>query len=440
MHTIRLSIGLATLAGALAAETTVLKNFVLIGGASRTPVAGSAMVVDNGRIAWVGPMARLKMPKGATTIDLAGKFVMPGIVNLHGHLGNVSGLTQDPKLYTRASVEQDLRRYASYGVTSVLSLGTDQPLIYNLRAQQRAGRPTFTRVFTAGRGFTGKGGYPSTVPGMKGMPYEVETSEDVVQDVKDLAGHRVDIVKIWVDDHLGKDKKIPLYVAKAIITEGHKHGIKVAAHVFYLTDAKELVNAGIDGLAHSVRDAAVDQELIDSMKKHGTWQMAATLTREESTFIFARTPAFLSDPFLTRSVDPAVLATLASPEYQSKIASDPDLPRYQGFLDMAERNLKRLADAGVRYGFGTDSGPPARFQGYAEHRELELMVQAGLTPAQAIDAATRSAAEFLGAQKDLGKLERGKWADLIVLAANPLDDIRNTRTIEAVYVAGNKVQ
>jgi len=212
----------------------------------------------------------------------------------------------------------------------------------------------------------------------------------------------------------------------------------VAAHIFYLEDAKALVNAGLDGLAHSVRDKPVDDELIGAMKKHGAFQEAATLTREESTFIFAKPGPLLDDPFFTRGLSPNVLETLRSTAYQNKVAADPDYAKYPQFLQTAMQNLKKLSDAGVKIGFGTDSGPPARFPGYFEHWELQLMTEAGLTPTQVITAATRSAAEFLRA-KDLGTLERGKWADLIVLGKDPLADIRNTRSIETVMIAGNKI-
>ena len=420
------------------AETIVLDGFTLIDGTGRPPVANAALIISDGRVQWVGPLTQLKAPAGAAVTHLAGKFVMPGIINLHGHLGNTIDLSQDAKNFTRENVEKQLRLYASYGVTTVLSMGTDQELVYQLRAEQRAGRPRMTRIFTAGRGFTGAGGYPTAVPGMKGLPFEVASKADVDKDVAWLADKKVDVVKIWVDDHLGREKKIPLDLAKAIITDAHHQGLKVAAHVFYLDDAKTLVDAGLDGLAHSVRDKPVDDELIAAMKKHGAFQEAATLTREESTFIFAKPGALLDDPFFARGLSPVVLSTLKSPTYQQKIAADPDYSKYPGFLKMAMANLKKLSDSGVKIGFGTDSGPPARFQGYFEHWELQLMVEAGLTPAQVISDATRNAAEFLRA-KDLGTLEKGKWADLVVLAKNPLDDIRNTRAIEMVMIAGNKI-
>jgi imidazolonepropionase-like amidohydrolase len=417
------------------AEIKVLKNFTLIDGSGGPAIANAAMVIDNGRIARIGSAERLTPPAGAQVIDLSGKFVMPGIINLHGHIGNTVDLTQDPKFYTRENIEKNLRTYASYGITTVLSLGTDQDLIFKIRDQQRSGRPTYTRVYTAGQGFTVKGG----VGGMPSVTYNLEDAAEIPKDVDALAAKKVDIVKVWVDDSLGHRKKIPFEMTKAIIDSAHRNALRVDAHIFYLDDAKQLVNSGLDALAHSVRDQPVDQELIDSMKKHGGWQSAATLTREASMFVYAKPPVFLTDSFFTRSVSPAAIATLSDPDYQKKIAADPDFPKYPGLLEMAQKNLKRLADAGIPYGMGTDTGPPGRFPGFFEHWEMELMVEAGLTPSQVIKAATGSGAEFLRA-KDLGTLETGKWADLIVLNADPRANIRNTRLIDAVYIAGNQVE
>ena len=425
---------LALLLGAslLRGEIKVLRNFTLIDGSGRPPLAGAAMILDAGRIVWVGPASQLQAPAGAQMVDLTGKYVMPGIINLHGHLGNTIDLTQDARFFTRENVEKNLETYASYGVTAMLSMGTDQDLVFQLRDRQRAGRPSITRVFTAGQGFIFKGGYG----GIAGVNQGVSTVAEVEAAVAVQAGKKVDIIKLWMDDELGRLPKMPYPIAKAIIDGAHRRHLRVTAHIFYLQDAKQLTDYGVDGLAHSVRDKPGDQALIESMKAHGTWQMAATLSREASMFIYAGTPPFLSDPFFTRGVSPAAIKTLRSPAYRETISSGPHFKEYPAFLATAKKNLKALADAGVKYGFGTDTGPPGRFPGYFEHWEMELMVEAGLTPMQVITAATRNAAEFLGA-KDLGTLERSKWADLIVLDRNPLDDIRNTRTIHTVYVAGN---
>jgi imidazolonepropionase-like amidohydrolase len=420
------------------AEVKVLTGFTLIDGNGGKPVPGSAMIVTDGKITWVGPAGQLKAPQGAETINLQGKYVMPGIINLHCHLGNVVGLKQDPANFTRQNLENQLKTFASYGVTSVLSMGSDQDLVFQVRSEQRAGRPRMARIYTAGRGFTGKDGYPTQAPGMAGVPFEVENPEQVRKNVATLADQQVDVVKIWIDDHLGREEKIPLEISRAIIQNAHKHNLKAIGHIFYYQDAKELSEAGLDALGHSVRDRLVDDAFIATMKKNNTWQAAATLAREISTFIYAKENNFLDDPFFQKSAPQDVINTLKSPDYRKRLMSDPDFPKLEGFLENAKKNLKRLVDGGVRYGFGTDSGPPARFSGYFEHLEMELMADAGLTPNQIITAATRNSAEFLGA-KDLGTLESGKWADLIVLSRNPLQDVKNARSLEAVYIAGNKV-
>lgn len=419
------------------AETRIFENCTLIDGTGKPAVSNAAVIVTDGRIVYAGPKTGMQAPAGAERVDLTGKYVIPGIINLHGHLGNVIDLTQDPKNFTRENLNKNLKTYAAYGVTTVLSMGSDQDLVYDVRAQQRAGRPNVTRIYTAGRGFTGKEGYPTKAPGMRGVPYEVSTPEEAKRYVNELAAKKPDIVKIWVDDHLGKEQKIPIELSKAIIDAAKAKGLRVGTHMFYLDDAKKLVAAGAYGLAHSVRDKPVDAELIALMKKHGAWQQAGTFTREASMFAYAKPPAWLDDPFFSKYASAKAIATIKSPEYQKRVNADPENMRYKDFLKTAQQNFKRLYDAGVHMGFGTDTGPPARFPGYFEHWEMELLKDAGLTPMQILTLATKNSAQFLSA-KDLGTIEKGKWADMVVLTRNPLTDIKNTRSIEAVYIAGNK--
>ena len=201
-----------------------------------------------------GPRRKLKPPAAAETVDLTGKFVMPGIINLHGHIGNTVDLQQDAKFYTRENIQKNLATYASYGVTTVVSMGTDQDLIFKIRAQQRAGRPAVTRVYTAGQGMIFKGGYG----GLAGVTPGVSTAAEAEAAVEAQSKKGVDIIKLWLDDHLGEQKKMPYDIAKAIIDGAHKRNLPVAAHIFYLEDAKQLVDYGVNGLAHSVRDKSVD--------------------------------------------------------------------------------------------------------------------------------------------------------------------------------------
>src|SRR5581483_3553408 len=211
--------------------------------------------------------------------------------------------------------------------------------------------------------------------------YEVSNVAQVAGDVQELAENHPDVVKIWVDDRFGDFKKTPINLSSAIIQESHKHHIKVMAHIFYLDDAKKNAAAGLDALAHSVRDKLVDDELIRIMKEHGTW-LVPTLTRDITPFAWAEPGPFLADPFFTRAAPPLFLAALKTPEFRKSFVADPHLAEYPGYLRNSQQNLKRLADAGVHYGFGTDGGPPGRPIAYLDHWEMDLMHQAGLTPTQ----------------------------------------------------------
>jgi imidazolonepropionase-like amidohydrolase len=417
-----------------AAQNLVLTNFTLIDGSGARPVPGSALVIDAaGRIEWVGATARLVTPSGAEVIDLGGKFVMPGIIDDHVHLGLVHGLKQDVDFYTKDLVQEQLSTYAAYGITSVLVLGTDKDLIFAIRAAQRAGRPEVARVFTTGQGIVYKGSYG----GVPKLNQPVATPSEARAAVETQARKGVDLIKFWVDDEFGTlPVRMPAEISQAIIDEAHRRHLKVVAHVFYLDNAKTLVNQGVDGLAHSVRDKPVDDDLLNSMKHHGTWQMAQTLSREAS-FTYARLP-FLDDPFFNRAVSPQVLQELASQQRAAQLQAAPYFARYKPVFETAMSNTSREAHAGIPYGMGTDSGPSGRFGGYFAHWELQLMVQAGLTPLQALTAATGGNAKFIGAA-DLGTIAPHKWADLVVLDRDPLTDIRNTRAIHSVYVAGRAV-
>lgn len=440
-----LAVLVLALAGSLRAEVKVFKDFTLIDGTGRPAVAHQAMVVTNGRITWVGAEAQLQAPAGAQVIDLAGKYMLPGLIDGHVHLALTQNQVQDAKFYTQANIDKDLRTYAAYGVTAVAVYGTDEGSIYPIRNAQRAGRPTEARIFTAGLGLVYKGGYG----GSPGVTVPVATNAEAIKQVDEDAANGADFIKLWMDDeHHMIPVKMPYSMSAAIIKEAHKHHLKVLAHVYYLADAKELLREGIDGFAHEVRDQPVDQEFLDLMKSHGAWQTAATLSRE-SAYSWAVMP-FLEDPFFERGVSQGTLDVLRSPEREKNVvlgyAGVPGLPYkkkvfwdYDRVFWQAMTNFDAQAKVGIHYGAGTDSGPPGRFPGFNLHEEMYLMVLDGLSPMQAIVAATNGNATWLGA-KEIGTIAPGKWADLLVLDRDPLQDIRNTRTIDAVYIAGNPVK
>ncbi|HJO39625.1 MAG: amidohydrolase family protein [Vicinamibacterales bacterium] len=390
----------------------------IIDGTGNAIDAG-VLVVRDGRVEAVGAAESVSVPVGAEEIDLTGRTIMPGLINAHGHVGATRGLESNPDLYTRENLLHQLDLYARYGITTVFSLGGDGQDGFDLRNEQDLSLDR-ARLFVAGPVVVG------------------ETAEEVETIVDGVAGMGADIVKIRVDDNLGSTTKMPEEAWRAVIARAHEHGLRVAAHVFYLDDAKKLVEADVDFLAHSVRDTDVDQELIDMMVEHNVC-LSPTLLREVSTFVYESRPDFFDDPFFLRNADAEAIAGLEDPERQARVQNSASARGYKAALEVAMRNVKALADGGVRLAFGTDTGPVGRFQGYFEQLELERMVEAGLTPAQAIQSATGDAAACMEVADDLGTLAMGTWADFVVLTADPLDDILNTREIESVWIAGNSV-
>jgi imidazolonepropionase-like amidohydrolase len=429
-------LGVLLLAGLSAsAQPVVFEHARLIDGTGRPPLEDAVLVVDGSRIVAVGNAAT-KRPAGARVVDATGKTIMPGIIVSHGHVGVVMDGKNRPDAYNRENIQRQLLQYQRYGITAVLALGLNRDLGYEIRDEQRQGKFPGAQLFTAGRGI----GVPDGAPPLPVAPdqvYRPKTVEEAVAEVKETAAHHADMLKIWVDDIFGKMPKLKREIYQAVIDEAHRNKLRVAAHIFYLEDAKALAASGLDAFAHSIRDRQVDDEIVQTMKRKGMFYIP-TLNVDESSFIFADEPALLDDPFLAGAISPAQLEQLKSPEFKKKLDADPNLPKNRAASANGAHNLKVLHGAGVKIALGTDSGGnPVRIQGWGEHRELELMVRAGLKPMDALVAATRGSADFLGA-KDRGTLEKGKRADFIVLAANPLDDIRNTRKIESVWLGGRE--
>ena len=367
--------------------------------------------------------------QGAARVDLTGKTVMPALINAHGHLGYQKEMTYLAENYTRENLIDHLNRYAYYGVAAMMTPGTDAgDLPYQLRDEPHPGA-----LFRfAGRGLAA----PNAGPGaqaMRAAPYGVTTEEEARKDVQELAARKVDFIKVWVDDRNGTVKKLTPALYKAIIDEAHKRNLRVVAHVFYLTDAQELVRSGVDGFLHLVRDAEMDDGLIKMMKEKKVFATPNLAVSERATH--AERPAWLDDPLLAETVSADVIKRLGGTFGNREAAA---LARSRDSYAAQQRSLAKLNAAGVTIALGDDTGVQDNFYGYTEHRELELMVAAGMTPAQVIVAATRTAAELLRFNQ-LGTVAVGKSADFIVLDANPLDNIANTRKISKVYLRGQEL-
>lgn len=397
--------------------TTAFVGARIIDGTGAAPIENGVMVVRAGRIEAVGTAEFVAIPEGAKRIDVSGRTIIPGLINTHGHVGDVLGL--EGGHYSEENILRQLRLNARYGVTTVNSLGGDGEAGILVRDAQDVPTLDRARLFVAGPVVTGD------------TPGEARTVVD------ENAAMNVNFIKIRIDDNLRTTSKMAPAIYEAVIDRAHEKGLRVASHVYYLDDAKALLYAGTDFIAHSVRDQAVDEELIELLVQKGVCY-SPTLTREVSTFVYEDVPDFFDDPFFLKEADPKAIAQLQDPDRQRAMRDSRSAQHYKEALEVALGNLRPLADGGVKIAFGTDAGPATRFQGYFEHMELALMAEGGLTPMEIIVSATGDAARCLGLD-DVGTLERGKWADFVVLAENPLDDIENSRTIESVWIAGNEV-
>jgi imidazolonepropionase-like amidohydrolase len=380
---------------ASAQSVTAFEGARLIVGDGRV-IENATLIVDGARIAQVGQTADVHVPAGATRVALAGKTVMPMLIDTHVHLSP-----------TRDALIRDLRLRAYYGVSAVLSLGTDNYELLDMRSQTIPGA---ARFLSAGRGIT------MPEPGRTTVPYWITTEPEGRKAVGELAAHQVDIVKIWVDTRDGKYQKLSPDIYSAIIDEAHKRGLRVTAHIFALEDAKGLMRAGIDAFAHGVRDRDIDDELVAMFKQRPNLILTPNL------------------PDRGVKVDLSWLrAGMPAADVDKLEETNTDRPQAQALYGIQARNLAKLNAAGVRITLGTDGNRP-----WGAHDEMQDMVIAGMTPMEVIVAATRNSAEFLRIA-DAGTLQAGKSADFIVLDANPLDDITNTRRISAVILRGTAV-
>ena len=417
MHRLRMRSSPAALAGALlltglplvsacsAPETEqapALTNVTVFEGArvlvgDGGVIENAILVVDDDRLVAIGGAGSVEVPAGAARVDLSGRTVMPAIIDTHVHLRE-----------TRDELVEDLQRKAYYGVGVVLSLGRgSSDMAFQVRDEVI---PNAARYRTVGRGIT------APEPGRTEIPFWITTDEEARTAVQQLAPQSVDMVKIWVDDRNGQFEKLTPALYGAVIDEAHQQGLRVTAHVYTLEDAKGLLRAGLDAFAHGIRDMDVDDEVVELFAERPTVVLVPNLPN----------PGVATDlSWLSGTIPPD--------ELQQMQERSVDRPAAQEAFGIQARNLARLSAEGVTIGFGTDGGA-----GWSPHAEMEDMVRAGMTPADVIVAATRNSADLL-ALDDLGTLEAGKSADFVVLGANPLDDITNTRRIVDVYLRGTAV-
>ncbi|HET9217025.1 MAG TPA: amidohydrolase family protein [Terriglobia bacterium] len=418
-------------------EIVFFEGARLIPGNGQKPVENAVMLVERGIITKAGAKSSISAPRRAVHVDLTGKTIMPTLINAHGHPGFQHGLTYSAENFTRETLIEDMNRALYFGVGAVQSQGIEKgEVAFQVRADQEAGRSGGARLLVAGRGI----GAPNAGPGAAayaGIAYEVTTEEQAKRAVQELAAKKVNLIKIWVDDRNGRAPRLAPNLYRAIIDEGHRHRLRVNAHVFYHTDAVDLVNAKIDGFAHLVRDKEMDDALIAAIVKRHVYVMP-NLSLEWNTY--AELPHWLKDgdPLMTLiqgSTPPSVIARMRR-GYEDRDPAAIERTRTQ--YAILQRSLAKLARANAKIVLGSDTGLQDHLFGMSEQRELESMAKAGMTPMQVIVAATSRAAEYLKLDK-MGTLAAGKEANFLVLDGNPLDDITNTQRISRIYIRGVEI-
>lgn len=378
---------------AFAQSVTAFEGARLIVGDGRV-VENAILVVEGTRILQAGSAADVRVPAGATRVSLAGKTVMPMIVDTHVHLNT-----------TRDALTRDLKQRAYFGVSAALSLGLDG---FELLGMRNELIPGAARYFSAGKGIT------RIEPGRPTI--QINSEAEARKAVQENAAHRADIIKVWVDEREGKVEKVTPAQYAAVIDEAHNRGLRVTAHIVHMDDAKGLMRAGLDAFAHGVRDKDIDDETVSMFKA----RQYLTLTPN------------LPDRGVKKDLS-WLRAGLPAAEFAKLAEANKDDPKAQAYHAIQARNLAKLNAAGVRITLGTDGNRP-----WGPHEEMEDMMLAGMTPMQVIVAATRNSAGFVRIT-DAGTLEPGMSADFIVLDANPLDDITNTRRISSVILRGAAV-
>lgn len=413
--------------GAAEEAVTAIVGAKLIDGTGAAPVDNAVVMVRGDRIATVGAADAVDVPESADVIDARGRVVMPGLVDLHVHYGG-----GEEGLRSQFAIQLE------FGITTARSLGADGEANVALMHAANAGELPAPRLYTAGRGFSHAGGLPPGVPVIN----RPETTDQAREMVRGLAAQGVHLVKMWVDGTLdgsfamGPLPKIAAQIRTAIVEEAAAHGIPAVAHIYDEADVRQLNAAGVVHFVHTVRSAPVDDAFAEWASARGL-TFAPALSKAQDSWYFPENPGELDDPGLVKSFGEARIAWLKTPDRQAEMLANPQGPQLRRVYARMQRFVEQMQDGGVTIAVGSDSGAGNVAFGWGAHHEMKLLVEAGLTPLEALTAGTGNGAYVLeGVDAEFGTIRPGKAADLLLLDADPTVDINNTRRIARVMQAG----
>lgn len=421
-------------------QTVIYEGARLIIGDASAPIENGAFVVQNGHITAIGAKGSVKAPSGATHVDLSGKTVMPTLNNIHIHAGYEGYVSWSAENHSAENMLDHMEREAFYGVGAAETMG-DQPDAFAIKFQQDqiAGKfPPAARFFFAA-GVAPPGGGPDSLLIQGTTPlhavHEVATPEEARAAVRLLASEKITQLKIWVDardSRRGSMKEMPVEVVDAVVSEAHKHGIVVHAHATQMPEQKLVVKAGVDVLVHTVGNMKIDDELIALLREHKPFWAPVMGLGDTAELCEA------NNTFVEQGMPDSVIADVR--RGKTWLKSNPcDTPINSQAEENRKYNFPKYIEAGARLCLATDAGVSAKYSyGFAEHHEITMYARYGMSPADIIVASTSRPTEVWRI-KDTGTLSKGKRADFIVLDANPLENIRNTRTIDSVYLLGAKL-
>ena len=433
-----LSLAFPSISGRGVQAATVIRDALLIDGTGRPPKPGMDIVIREGRIEGIGPVGTIEAPRTANVIDASGKTVIPGIINLRGRSGLVLSPERTDEHFSRVAILEQLRTYASYGITTTTSPYPSGARLKSIQAEVEAGTvASAARVLTPVRRLVRSSSECGRRLSADRLAECVRSEREARRAVDRLVREGADYVELQEparDVNGSRDIRIPV----AIMRRARRHQLPVSVLASSTGSAAVLVRAGARVLVQSVADQEIPSSSVDAWRAAGIIYVPA-LTAQSAGFEHGDGAAWLDDRYLRRSLAPGVTALLRGP-LRTRQALDPDRALKIHRFKVAQRNLRKLAAGGVRIGFAGGSGQPGNFEGYSEYREAVLMARSGLSPMDVIRSFSHGSAVALGIDAERGTLERGHVADLIILNANPLDNIHNLRELHAVLVRGRLVK